>query len=106
MGLVLSGLSLAQTPDYYRQHTISGRVLCIGYSKDSIDLPCPPVTVALQDAKGKSLSEVQTRDGFAFRVRKKHAYRLEAVLKGFGLMNPTRDEKYLGDEVVFKLVRK
>lgn len=102
-GIVMSALSFASNPDYYREDFVTGRCLCRFAPGGDFELPCANVVVALSTADGRELTRIFSSDGeFVFAVDRQQTYTIRVysnryvLLSGPGLIKS-------GDDVALHL---
>ena len=105
-GLVMSALSLAANPDYYKDDFITGRCLCRFSGEGDFEIPCMNVTVALLDAEGAEVSRLFSSDGeFVFYADPKRLYRLKVHSDRYQTISAPKRIS-VGDDVSLHLTKK
>jgi hypothetical protein len=106
-GLLLAGIDLAFNRDYYKGIAITGKCICKNKLNDTIDFPCNNVEVALTDPKGKTLAQIQPRDGeFAFRVPKDKEFRVIIKSPNYRMKSEMSQALRQGDDIILTLFKK
>lgn len=105
-GLVLSALSLAANPDYYREDFITGRCLCRFSTEGEFEIPCMNVTVALLDERGMEKARVFSSDGeFVFSADADRAYHIKVHSDRYQTLTAPKRVR-VGDDVSLHLMKK